>query len=1373
MQRRARESASSRKARKRGSDMGEWKLRAKAAAFGLVALTALGGGGLQGCAEERDPINRVQPLALSKSLFVRADGEGKYLTDSDSWYFRGVITDVPTSQAVAFVGAATEMYRVKWEITEKKLIAYREDPDILGSGDKSGGIVASFPIDKHFDVRRAYNASTGEEQNTIEENDSDREWQKREYFRVDWANNELEKRNFTGFGFDEFAAVKRFQTEANSPDHPIFEPEYVDVTARYTVKPDWRTCYIYYRDQGCTTGDISTRLSFMKVPERDFEPREYPDRLPLADAEGNPLRGPSGSQVSLPMMDQYGFFRTERAQYDQRFGTLEKKFVYRANVWNIWDKWYARGEDGQPTLVDGKKIPLKFRERKVRPIVYFLNADWPAELKGEAHVTANSWNDAFSETVASLRILEDKGPGAVVTNEELRREVEAMKTRDVGYGGYGERVFVLCPNNPVAAGDHALCGKEGTIARQGDLRYSFMHWVNKPQPSGPLGFGPSYADPITGQLFSANAYIYGAALDTYAQTAVDIVNLINGKFKEFDYANGIATDEYVKRLVRGEVPGPQGSAREAVAGTTPGRPDFALGKTQLQVDHMVDRPLLQTIAKKGIPIASGPSGQDRLNMIRGTALERKILDNPETHLLAGKLPDEHLADADVKSIGDQLIGAQEAVKKENERLSFLGKHGCYLAADLVDDSVVGLAREMAKKYPAGSAALEQEKANHNIWNEMRQHILRGVLEHEVGHTVGLRHNFEGSSDALNFFDEYWKLKSENLTYGAPMTENQKNGRMTEFQYTTVMDYGSRFNTDIHSLGKYDYAAIRFGYGDLVETFPKGKLKDKLYNSQPDQFGTGGFFTGYSAEILDGINRNYRHYTQIPGEFEGGVAAISKNGREIRAFADVVENARGRYVKAQGNTSLVKTNAASGGIDVVNYQYCGDEFAGSANRPLCQRWDQGMDAFEVVSDAIGRYQQYYIFDAFTRGKATGYNLLSGYLSKISTRYFSHIHSQYIHWLFYQGTYDYYWRTIFGGQNGVNAGYITNADWFKDPAGGLPSTLATTWGLDRLIDVLATPDVGVYVPNTDHALYPDNTFFEQATSSIYACRNEQGGTAKCDSNDKQLTLDIDSGARYRFTRYDNSTGQGFFNRIKNIGSFYDKIAALLTLTNSETNFVGQDQTNAVSYRIGFYLAYPKALSGIFGGVATDTFDNYAWRYEAPAGGFSGTTATAPKLMTPSVFQSGGATDKPTALAPMKGKAVDGGWYFYYKAYAMYFSMAEFQSNFSQSWNDAARVWCLGCGEAFTPGAGTTPILMADPLSGKQYGALVYGDGRYSPGAEFIKQGQKLVTDYNERLAAAADAKDREYYINRARSRLQDHVELMDLVRGLYQTYGYTRF
>lgn len=1345
--------------------MSQWMLRAKAATFAVVALTALGAA--QGCASERDPINRVQSNAIPKSIFLRPDGDGRYLTDSDSWYFRATVTDVPASQSTAFIGAAGEMYRIKWKISDdgKFLQGYREDPDILNSGDKSGGIVANFPITSHFDIRRQYNAQTGEESNVIEENATDRTWDKREYMRVDWGTNTISQQMFVAPGFEAISGATTYIESRDDENHPSFEDGYVDITAKYTVSPDIATCFYYYRDYGCGPGEISARLSFMKVPERDYVPREYPDRIPLTDDAGNPLRYVSGSAISLPVMDEFGFFRTERATYDQRFGTLEKRFLYRANVWNIWDRWFVRDAQGK-ILKDeaGQNVLLPYRQRQVRPIVYFLNKEWPETMKPIARETAEAWNETFAETVASLRLLEDKNDTTAAVNAgELRAELDAMRSR-------GERVFVLCENNPVKEGDHPACGKPGTVARQGDLRHSFIYWVNKPQPSGPLGFGPSYPDPITGELFSASAYVYGAGLDTYAQQAVDIVNLLNGRFNEFDYANGIATDQYARRLAAGEVPGPTQSAVRGFDAVEPGKPGFSLAAAQGNVDRGVNRSLLRTIADRGLPLATGPSGQDRLNMIRGTAFEKKVLENPETHFLVGKTPNDALSDDDFKSIGNVLF-AQDKVKQENQRLRFLGEHGCYLDASMVDDSVVGLAREMAKKYSLLGTPAEQEDQQKRMWEDLRGQILRGLVEHEVGHTLGLRHNFEGSSDAINFFDQFWALKNENVAagYGAPMTENQKNGKMTEFQYSTVMDYGARFNADVHSLGKYDHAAIHFGYGNLVETFPKGKIKDPLYVAPAETFGSG-MFTGYAPEVLDNINRAYRHYTQIPGEFEGGTEAIKTSGREIRSYADVVENARVQYRKKKGNTNTVKTTSKNGGYDVVPYRYCGDEFAGSANRPLCQRWDQGMDSFEVVSDAMNRYRQYYVFDAFTRGRANGFNMANGYLSKIATRYFSHVHAQYIHWLFYQGTYDYYWRQILGGASGVGKGYMTNADWFKDPAGGLPSTMATTWGLDRLIDVLGAPDVGVYTANTDSAHYPDRTFFEQVSSSTFACLDGAGATTKCTTNDNQLTLDIDQGARYRYTRYDNASGQGFFNRLKNVGSFYDKIAALMTLTNTETNFVGQDQTNAVSYRIGFYLAFPRAMSSVFGGVATDRYDNYAWRFQYGLNGQA--------LLTPNVFQSLGGSDSPspgapTPVAELIGKPIDSGWYFFYKAYALFFSMAEFQSNFSQSWNDAVRVWCVGCGEAFTPGEGTTPVTMTDPLSGKQYGALAYADGRYSPGADFITQGNKLIDAYKAAQEAPADTADRQYYIDRARSRIQEHVELLDLVRGLYQIYGYTRF
>ncbi|MBO9666735.1 MAG: zinc-dependent metalloprotease [Bdellovibrio sp.] len=75
----------------------------------------------------------------------------------------------------------------------------------------------------------------------------------------------------------------------------------------------------------------------------------------------------------------------------------------------------------------------------------------------------------------------------------------------------------------------------------------------------------------------------------------------------------------------------------------------------------------------------------------------------------------------------------------------------------------------------------------------------GTLTHEMGHNFGLRHNFMGSNDAANF----WSTKETG-------TEHQ-------VRSSSVMEYPS-FNEDrLLKPGKYDIAAIRFGYVNTVET----------------------------------------------------------------------------------------------------------------------------------------------------------------------------------------------------------------------------------------------------------------------------------------------------------------------------------------------------------------------------------------------------------------------------------------------------------------------------------------------------------------------------------------------------------------------------
>ena len=87
-------------------------------------------------------------------------------------------------------------------------------------------------------------------------------------------------------------------------------------------------------------------------------------------------------------------------------------------------------------------------------------------------------------------------------------------------------------------------------------------------------------------------------------------------------------------------------------------------------------------------------------------------------------------------------------------------------------------------------------------------ILLGVLLHEIGHNLGLRHNFYGSIDKKNF--------------------DQNDEGVVEHPSSSVMEYTGAFSEMPAGPRAYDRAAIRFGYANAVklkdETLDNGEVK---------------------------------------------------------------------------------------------------------------------------------------------------------------------------------------------------------------------------------------------------------------------------------------------------------------------------------------------------------------------------------------------------------------------------------------------------------------------------------------------------------------------------------------------------------------------
>ncbi len=313
----------------------------------FVALSAL----LAGCAQERAPINRVQPYALKKAFFVGADFNNT--ADDPEFWARTTVIDV--GYGAAQDGLFTSTYaqplsRVKWQVTEDLLIARLAYERIATSDGKGAGkmtqdgiIVAAFKITSHFDIKHAYNPTTGEELNVLEENSTDRPWNQREYIHVDWSKNE----NVDSYDFDTLSMMGLYGSiqyesmgysvvDPNDENAPYFSEDnsYFDVTTKAFAKPGmadlsslgwgidkFPTCMLDANFAGgqapaasCNPVELTLRHAFRKVVDSDYEPKEW-DGYRFQSA---------------------GAFTGERLGYSRDYGMTDQlwhRFIERYNIW--------------------------------------------------------------------------------------------------------------------------------------------------------------------------------------------------------------------------------------------------------------------------------------------------------------------------------------------------------------------------------------------------------------------------------------------------------------------------------------------------------------------------------------------------------------------------------------------------------------------------------------------------------------------------------------------------------------------------------------------------------------------------------------------------------------------------------------------------------------------------------------------------------------------------------------------------------------------------------------------------------------------------------------------------------------------------------
>ncbi len=311
-------------------------------------------------------------------------------------------------------------------------------------------------------------------------------------------------------------------------------------------------------------------------------------------------------------------------------------------------------------------------------------------------------------------------------------------------------------------------GEPETMGRLGDLDRNYIYYISKATESGVIGLGGAHHNPRSGAVESASVYLYGGNMMGMVEDLREIAK---------------ARKLYQDRVLGVSAPVEE-AALTTVAAVGAGRGEMPAAAGRRAAATGLDQKLRASLRKPGF--------------------ERSLKN------LAARLPQRSTAP---KFSNEELRGAGAHVAKPS--LNFRAQLDEAIAHDAFHNEDK-LARIFSgRKLPNvlekmrdsqlcvyQVSAMELLEAAQDSYLEERDNIeLLGeawasTLSHEIGHNLGLRHNFEASFDKAN-----WKFASD---------------ESSERNYSSVMDYISDDLIRYDGMGPQDVSALRAAYAGMLE-----------------------------------------------------------------------------------------------------------------------------------------------------------------------------------------------------------------------------------------------------------------------------------------------------------------------------------------------------------------------------------------------------------------------------------------------------------------------------------------------------------------------------------------------------------------------------
>lgn len=847
-------------------------------------------------------------------------------------------------------------------------------------------------------------------------------------------------------------------------------------------------------------------------------------------------------------------------------------------------------------------IPLYARTAKTIPFYYGPRA--APDLFPSTFHALNSWNLAVKRAVQIGKTVE--AARAKVDLQAPLLTSEADLAADQQQGKTVPDVFVLC-HNPVIKGDHPACGAEGLAVRLGDLRYNVVDIVPGPQLPSPWGVMADFNDPLTGEKVQASINEWGAVLDIASQNTEDLVRWINGEIGNDQIANG----QYMQQWVSGSKLGtgqylPNALSAQQIQSRLNSIDRSSARLNGLPAGQKLPATVAAKLAAQNLSQTLGPSMDAQLEatrqMLLDTPWEAQLI-TPDMLQLAGYDPRQPFA-------GDKATLTQASpLRGQNRRLTkwandmvtrgLLFKNMCMFDEEPEPDSLVGLARQASRLFPVPKAAdknypAELFQRDQSLHQWIREQFHLSVIAHEMGHSMGLRHNFAGSFDALNYHTEYWQVRTRNGAehycgypgpldastphvdgtacvgprWVDPVTEQESNDLLWKWASTSVMDYPGDQTQDMNDIGLYDKAAMRFGYADLVDVETNMKYSP-----------VGGATAGTGADYLqavDGFGGIFgnsiagQHYSTYADRYrllgDCSRPTAGWNGDPADPLAKQCTGPSLDYVARRdmktvdqfspSYTAVLPQLVANFAVDPQNrvrhpYMFGGDEFADVGNVPVF-RFDAGADSYEQMQFLVSTYENRYIFNDFRRNQVL-FNS-QAVVNRLKDRYWDKIQAM--------------TKSL---ALGVELLSQPGNDPTADPGRLMPLSLGAADGFAMFVRALTRPAPGPYI--TTQGGVPSGP--PNSWAGVWQL-GDQNATSP-PPNSVNVALGNGQG-RFLHNDYDYTQGYFWADYQKQVGTYYEKSLVPEYLTEAYNNFISNSEDDYIDGRyknLSYMSLYPNQV------------------------------------------------------------------------------------------------------------------------------------------------------------------------------------------------------